>query len=369
MESNVVADNAAQVQRAARCIQATFPGADLETAEHWLAAMLDFSGPFALYLASDNTGLQYSKHYARNSVRQTSTTADFQARVLAERANVGLAEAAACVEQLTGEAADETLLREGALWGDALRWHNQGDLGRAISAAIAAFNRQPASPLADIGRLITRSALAARPAPARLAELLNLAADRGAPEHAYDWATYLTGTATTRAHFAIAETYFQRAISQSRSPRIRAASLVNYAALLRDGRTAGVPDPVRALALFEEAASMGMVLGMLNAASVCSALANDGDAAYIERAAHWFQHALDYVHAGKIVLDFNGEAALTDHLDQCRLGLAYMHVYGTFSRADAAAGIALIAALHKAGNAQARSLTAVGEARKAARVE
>lgn len=369
MQSNISPDNVAYVLRTARNLQAAIGGVELETAEAWLAEMLGYDDSFQLYLASDNTGLSTSSQFARNSVEPRETSAGFQAETLAARAGIPLDQAAGLVLTLAEEMFDEATVRDGILWTDVLRFHLDGDLDQAMAVTIEAFKRHPESPLSDAGRLVISVALLKARNHPGLAELLNTAADRGAPEHAYNWATYLLETATTRAHVALACTYFQRAISLSRSPRIRAASLMNYATIFRDGRLTGTPDLVRALEIAEEAARMGLVLAMFSAASICSTLANSGDASYVGRAAYCFHFAVDYVDAGKIVLDSNGEAQLKETVDKCRLGLAHMHVHGMFVGADEEAAIKLVEELANAGNEDARGYRELGIKKRIARAE
>ncbi len=367
MHSIPLPDNVDYVARMARHLQAEFPDITLETAESWLADMLGYSGAFELYLASDNTPLLNSSKFARNSLQPRETSAQFQAETLAAHASIPLDRAAALVDNLAEPTFDDATARDGMLWAEALRAHTAGELDRAIAVTIESFRRHADSPLADTGRLVISVALTTTPAHPRLAELLNTAADHGAPEHAYNWATYLCSTATTPAEIAIACTNFQRAIMHARSPRIRAASLLNYATVMRAGRLTGQPDLPFALELAEESARMGLVLGMIEATTICSAVANAGDTAFIEKAAYWAQFALDYVNDGRIVLDSNGEAQLSDILDRCRLGLAYIHVYGTFPGADEEVGMRLIEDLANAGNPQALAYREVGLKKRDAR--
>lgn len=157
-----------------------------------------------------------------------------------------------------------------------------------------------------------------------------------------------------------AERIFLHLIESSTTPKAQAASLVNYAPLIRDGVLSGQKDWPAAVAIYERAAKMGMVLAMFNAANVSRWIADEGDRSYAQRAAYWFQYALDYVQAGRPTLDFNGEETMREVLSQCRKGLAALHIDNLIPGADVNTGIALLDGLAESGDETAAQFRQIG---------
>lgn len=356
----------AYVTHVARLLQSKIHGLDLDAAEKWLATMLGFASSTELYLVADLLRSEKTS-YERNQVTRVETSAEFQARQLAALAAISQTEAEAIVRWLTVKSWEGSSPASTDAWKRVLEMSFKGRIDTAIDDAIAAFERYPDPVLSSFAHYVVSGALSATRQPPRLTELLRIAADHGDPDHAYNYANLLVDAARTGEDYATALRWYEKAIAECRSPRMRAASLVNSTHIVRDGLAEGEPDWERAVDRYERAGRMGMVVAMFNAGNVAGWIANKGNKDYVARAAYWFQYALDYVSAGKVVLDFNGpdgDNGMDAVLNRCRLALAYIHVNANWPEADPEYGIKLITDLAVAGDEEARETFGKGMARR-----
>ncbi|MDF9779278.1 hypothetical protein [Pseudomonas baetica] len=151
------------------------------------------------------------------------------------------------------------------------------------------------------------------------------AADTGYPELAFNAGNYLISQATAPDAFRQAEHYYQLAAEQSKDDATRAAAMVNRAAIVRDGSVSGQPDLPAALALYEQAAGLGLMAAMFNAGNVSLWLVDQGHMQYTGRAAKWLEMAIGTVDEGIPSVDQITEEVRMSLYGSARLRLAEMH--------------------------------------------
>lgn len=160
------------------------------------------------------------------------------------------------------------------------------------------------------------------------------AADSGFPELAFNAGNYLISHATTPEVFRQAEHYYRLAAEQSKDNATRAAAMVNHAAIVRDGSVSGHPDLVAALALYEQAANLGLMAAMFNAGNVSLWLVDQGHMQYADSAVKWFDKAIGTVEAGIPSSDQISDEVRMDLYASARLRLAEMHARELFPDAS-----------------------------------
>lgn len=151
------------------------------------------------------------------------------------------------------------------------------------------------------------------------------AADSGHPEFAFNAGNYLIARAANPDDFRQAERYYQLAAEQSKDDATRAAAMVNSAAIVRDGSVTGQPDLPAALALYEQAAGLGLMAAMFNAGNVSLWLVDQGHVQLASGAAKWFEKAIGTVEEGITSVDQISEEVRMSIYASARLRLAEMH--------------------------------------------
>jgi len=151
------------------------------------------------------------------------------------------------------------------------------------------------------------------------------AADSGHPEFAFNAGNYVIARAATPNDFRQAELFYQLAAEQSKDDATRAAAMVNRAAIIRDGSVTGQPDFPAALALYEQAADLGLMAAMFNAGNVSLWLVDQGQAQHAEGAAKWFEKAIGTVDEGIPCVDQITEEVRMSLYASARLRLAELH--------------------------------------------
>lgn len=151
------------------------------------------------------------------------------------------------------------------------------------------------------------------------------AADSGFTELAFNAGNYLIVRATEPDDFRQAEHYYQLAAEHSKDDATRAAAMVNRAAILRDGSVSGQPDLPAALALYEQAAGLGLMAAMFNAGNVSLWLVDQGHMQYADGAVKWFEKSIAIVEAGLPSVDQISDAVRMNLYTSSRLRLAEMH--------------------------------------------
>lgn len=219
----------------------------------------------------------------------------------------------------------------------------RNDLDATARAALAMFD-------AGLSFKILNSAVSAanflsgqvKDHPESYGLLLQRATDHGLPLWAYNAGNFLMDHARGPADYERAERYFKIAMSYAERPDLQAAAYVNYCPIVRDGLVTGKRDWQASVEIYEVAANMGLIRAMVNAGNMSLNLAQEGVPGYAERAAKWYQHALDFADSGRPHLDMESVLDLKkDALLNAQLDLAGIHIDQLIDNADPEYGIRL----------------------------
>jgi tetratricopeptide (TPR) repeat protein len=246
-----------------------------------------------------------------------------------------------------------------ARWGTALLIASNGDLpgaARLVTELLKSIHVKPYSPdtrledypeLIDqiiydvvIGTLANLASLRTKALP-EITEMLCSAADAGYYQSAYNAANGLWEAAKTREDYKRAEHYFKIAINTIQDKSLKAASLVNYAELVRDGLITGKQDYPGAIAIYEQAADLGLVTGMFNAASVAMWEVSIGKKDLIEKAAYWFNRGIEMVDAKKSLPPMDHPETIKRAYAEALVQLADFHISEKIRGADVEFGLKL----------------------------
>lgn len=156
------------------------------------------------------------------------------------------------------------------------------------------------------------------------------AAEHGRQDLAYNAANEIMTRAKSVDEFKLAARYYKMAIQGSGPASLRASATANAAEILREGHITGKKDWLGAIALYEEAANMGLLQGMFNAGNVLLWLVEAGDKQYGDRAAAWFKKVIETVEGGISSVDIGGDQVREQVLRDARICLAQMHMDGKF---------------------------------------
>ncbi len=166
-------------------------------------------------------------------------------------------------------------------------------------------------------------------------------------DSAYNAANALLHDSGSPGDIELAEKYFLQAIGDTEDPSKKAAALVNYAEIVRDGMITGKPDYPGAIALYEQAAELGLVTGMFNAGNVSMWMFQQGDSSHAGKGIYWLTRLQEHFACGKPFLEMDqsnlGKGFLESAIDM----LVKFHVLSDCPEADVDVGLALLLAQPK----------------------
>jgi hypothetical protein len=191
-----------------------------------------------------------------------------------------------------------------------------------------------------IGTLSNLASLRTTPTP-DITEMLCSAADAGYYQSAYNAALGLRETARTPEDFKRTQHYFKVAINTIEDKSLKAASLVNYCELVRDGLITGKRDYVAAIAIYEQAAELGLITGMFNAGNVAMWEASIGNESMIPKAAYWFARTVEAVDAKKPLMTMDDPETVRQAYNVSIRHLAEFHICEKIPGADVEYGLKL----------------------------
>lgn len=177
--------------------------------------------------------------------------------------------------------------------------------------------------------------------PLAVVEMLCRAADVGFPEVAYNAANGIVGNASTTNDYKRAERYFKIAIETETDPTKRAAAIVNYVPLIRDGLITGKKDLIAAIELYEKAARTGLVTAMYNAGNVCMWEVQAGNTDLIDRAAYWFAEFIKTNDSGAPLSAMDNPVFIAEAIQQAIKHLADFHINEKIKQPSLEVGIAM----------------------------
>lgn len=170
------------------------------------------------------------------------------------------------------------------------------------------------------------------------------AVDVGLTDFAYNVANRLYEIAKSPSDFQKSEHYYKIAIEYAEDDSSKAAALVNYCPIVRDGMITGERDLIKAIEIYEEAAKLGLVIGMFNTANVCQWLEEPEKSAYREKALYWLNAAVNHITSHKKLLDMDNPESCKIILNQSRFMIGTIHSAKDFAKADLNAGITALKA-------------------------
>lgn len=165
-------------------------------------------------------------------------------------------------------------------------------------------------------------------------DLFCKAADAGYYDMAYNAANGICENVKSTDDYRRAVEYYEIAIAGSEDPAIKGASLVNCAAIVRDGLITGKKDWPAAVAMYERAAQLGLVTGMYNAANVINWMYHEGDSSGITKAVHWLNKVIEHHESKKEFLHTESTEIVEDSYDNAKEMLGHFHIQAKFDGAD-----------------------------------
>lgn len=176
----------------------------------------------------------------------------------------------------------------------------------------------------------------------KVMEMIIKAVDVGFVDCAYNAANHFLTTAKNKEDWIKAEHYFKISIATAKDDSSKASSLVNYCPIVRDGMIAGKKDFPGAVAIYEEAANLGLLIGMYNTANVCTWIGDEGDLSWIPKAVYWFETMMTRYEQNQIVLEMDDRETLKGAYNAAHIKLANIHIRGLFPEADFEYGLQLL---------------------------
>lgn len=170
------------------------------------------------------------------------------------------------------------------------------------------------------------------------------AVDVGLTAFAYNVANQLYLTAKSPDDYEQSEHYYKIAIEYAEDDSSKAAAFVNYCPIVRDGLITGKRDLIKAIEIYEEAAKLGLVIGMFNTANVCQWLDEPAKSAYREKALYWLNAAINHVTSNKKLLGMDSAESCKAILNTSRFMIGTIHGNVNFEQADPNAGITALKA-------------------------
>ena len=173
-------------------------------------------------------------------------------------------------------------------------------------------------------------------------ELYCQAVDMGFYAYAYNAANGILERAKTREDYRRAQAYFKISIATATDPGLKGAALVNYCPIVRDGLITGEPDLEGALALYRQAANLGLITAMFNYANVCVWQISDHEAQHVDEAAMWLRKLLGIMADGKELLEMDEASNLASMYEGAHHLLARFNIEGLLQDSSFSEGIALL---------------------------
>ena len=187
-------------------------------------------------------------------------------------------------------------------------------------------------------------ALRRKTKPKAAIDLLRAAADLHYEDAAYNAANALLHDSGSPGDIVLAEQYYLQAIDDTEDPSKKSAALVNYCEIVRDGRITGTPDYPGAIALYEQAAELGLVTAMFNVGNVAMWMRNQGDESYAGKGIYWLTRLQEHFAQGKPFLEMDKPNVSQAFLDSALDMLVKFHVLTDCPEADVDVGYALLLA-------------------------
>ncbi len=192
-----------------------------------------------------------------------------------------------------------------------------------------------------IGTIGNAALMSQGPSPA-LVQLYCQAVDMGFHDYAYNAANGVMENARNESDYRKAQAYFKIAIATIQDPSLKAAALVNYCPILRDGLISGKQDFSAAIETYEKAAKLGLVQAMFNVANVCMWQANEGNLGNIEKACFWINALVEKIERNEDILDMDDRSLFPEIIGQAFYWLARFNIDGLVEGASMTGGIKLL---------------------------
>ena len=173
-------------------------------------------------------------------------------------------------------------------------------------------------------------------------ELFCSAVDLGLYDYAYNAASGLMKIATSPQDYLRAQTYFKICIATTPDPSLKAAALINYCPIIRDGLISGTPDYEEALSLYRQAANLGLVTGMINFANICAWQISNHDASHAEEAAIWLNRALSLIESNAELLNMDNPEHISSIHEEAVYLLAKFNIDGILKDSSFDTGVELL---------------------------
>lgn len=194
------------------------------------------------------------------------------------------------------------------------------------------------------------------------------AVDIGANILAYNVANAILIWAVKPSDFAEAQRYFKIVIDNCIDRSEKAAAIVNSAIIVRDGLVTGEENYEEAFNLYEQAGELGQVTGMFNAANISSLMIDKGKTKYIAHMEYWLQRLLERVGGGVPLLESDKHPGLDSMVNNARIILGQMHIFGKASDPKPIYGIILYRMVTSWGNYDPRRDYDIAYSHKIARL-
>jgi TPR repeat protein len=246
-------------------------------------------------------------------------------------------------------------------WGSALLIAQHGDLtgaSRLVSTIIkgTTYRQFDADPLEHEGEAYFNSkllefvvatlfshAVLTNVRNAAVGEMLCDAVDAGYLKCAYNAGNHLHNSAKSASEYKRAAHYYDIALTVAQRPADKAAALISCAPMIAGGLVDSKPDPVRALSLYQQAADLGLVTGMFNAAALSLQLAEkEKDVRLYVMAEKRLKQVVDHVDQGLPLLDSDDPIQVNEMQNHAFLLLGKMHVIGQLASIDHEAGLGFL---------------------------
>jgi hypothetical protein len=189
---------------------------------------------------------------------------------------------------------------------------------------------------------ISNMALMSQSPTDNLVDLFCLAVDMGFHDQAYNAANGVFERASCVDDYKRAQSYFKIAIATIQDPSLKAAALVNYCPILRDGLISGKPDLPAAIETYEKAAKLGLIQAMFNVANVCMWQINKGNGENIEKARFWINVLIEKIELNENFLEMDDQSLFPDISGQALYWLARYNLDGLIEGASLTEGIRLL---------------------------
>lgn len=190
--------------------------------------------------------------------------------------------------------------------------------------------------------------------PKAAVEMLCAAADAGHTNAAYNAASALKAMPGSRATAQRAQKYFLMALEHPQDAGSTAATLVNYGSLIEEGNIDGRKDYAGALALFEQAAEIGLVTAMYRVGKASMSLMDDcNDPSQVQRGIFWLSRLIERYDASLPFTDMDDPRQRVEMLEHSKFLLAKFHIYSQQPGTDFEFGLKLIRTLKPAPGDQA----------------